>query len=117
MATSYDLNITQGSRFSVRLEISNEDLSAFNLSGYSSRGYVKFRHSDTGILLDLNPTPVTGLNGISLISGFIDINLSGAQTAGVPVVQGIYDVEIYNSGGFVEKAILGYCNFLPEVTN
>ncbi len=116
MATSYDLNITQGSRFSIRLEVYNEDLTSFNLSGYSTRGHVKFRHSDTGILLNLNPTPVSGVNGSALISGLVDINLSGAQTAGIPIVQGIYDVEIYNNEGFVEKAILGYCNILPEVT-
>lgn len=116
MATSYDLNITQGSRFNIRLAISNDDLAPFNLSGYSTRGNVKFRHSDSTVLLNLNPLPFSGNSGEALISGYVDISLLGAQTAALPVVEGVYDVEIYNNSGFVEKAILGYCNIIPEVT-
>ena len=48
MATEYDLNITKGSSFSVEVTAQDEDGNTLNLSGYSLRGYAKFRYSDTG---------------------------------------------------------------------
>ncbi len=111
MATNYNLNITRGSEFSVRLAAKDDLGQVINLSGYSTKGYVKYRYSNTGYLLDLNPTVVAGYEA----SGYIDIYLSGAQTTGVPIVQGVYDIEI-NSGTYVNKLINGYASFYPEVT-
>jgi len=111
MATNYNLNITRGSNFSIRLVAKDENSLPINLSGYSARSYVKHHYSSTGVLLDLNPTPVE-----PLASGYIDITLSGAQTTGVPIVQGVYDLEIF-SGTYVDKLIKGYANIFPEVTS
>ncbi len=112
MATNYDLNITQGSKFDVVLRALDSNGDGIDLTDYTASGFVKYRHSDTGILLDLNPTPRTGAAGVS---GYLDINLSGEATKSVPCIQGVYDIEIYN-GAVVEKLIYGYANILPEVT-
>ncbi len=111
MATNYDLNITRGSKFSVRLAAKNEDGTPINLSGYNVRGNVKYTYGSTGTLLDLKPTGVVGYYE----SGYIDIDLLAGSTTNVPIVQGVYDVEIY-SGTYVDKLIKGYVNILPEVT-
>jgi hypothetical protein len=52
-------------------------------------------------------------------SGFayphIDIKLTAAQTSALPVMQGVYDIELY-SGTYANKPIKGLFNVLPEVT-
>ncbi len=111
MATNYNLNITRGSNFSIRLVAKDEGGLPINLSGYSARSYVKHHYSSTGNLLDLDPTPTE-----PKASGYIDINISGAQTINMPIVQGVYDLEIY-SGTYVDKLIKGYANIFPEVTS
>lgn len=112
MATSYDLNITRGSDFSVRLSVKDSAGAAYNLSGYSTSGVAKYRYSDSVPILSLSPTIVPG----SEAAGLIDLKISGTATTGIPIVQGVYDVEIY-SGSYHEKVIKGKINVLPEVTS
>ena len=50
MATSYDLNVTQGSTFNVRLTTKDSNGSALNLSGYGVSGYIRNKYSDTTII-------------------------------------------------------------------
>lgn len=116
MATSYDLNVTRGSDFSVRLNVKDSAGGAYNLSGYSVSGVAKYRYSSSNSLLDLSPVIVSGTNGSLYASGIIDVNVSGTNTTGVPIVQGIYDIEIYK-GTYHEKVIKGKINILPEVTS
>ena len=111
MATSYDLNIVRGSSISIRLNAKDDDGNAFNLNGYAISGHVRHRISDTGVLLNLNPTVVNNFEA----SGYIDIDVPAYATTGLPITQAIYDVEIY-SGTFTEKLIEGYANIHPEVT-
>ena len=111
MATSYDLNIVRGSSVSIRLNAKNDDGVPYNLSGFAVSGHVRHKYSDTGVLLNLSPTVVNNFEA----SGYIDIEVPASATTGLPIVQGIYDVEIY-SGTFTEKLIEGYANIHPEVT-
>ena len=60
MATVYNFSATQGSQLSVRLNVKDASGDAINLSGYSSRGVVKYRYSSTNTLVDLDPTIVSG---------------------------------------------------------
>ena len=109
MATNYNLNITRGAEFSVRLIARDDAGAVINLTDYTTKGVVKNRYSDSEILLDLNPVIADAANG------FVDIKLSGAQTAAIPITQAVYDIEIY-SGTLEKKLINGYVNFFPEVT-
>ena len=72
MASSYNFSVTQGSELSTRLTITNDD-SPVNLSGFNVRGVVKHKYGDTGSLVDLNPTIVSGTTGSLYASGFVDI--------------------------------------------
>jgi|TARA_S200002703_G_scaffold94848_2_gene81882 hypothetical protein len=111
MAISLDINITKGSDFSLRLTGKNDDGSVINLSGYTGRGYVKQKYSNTGYLLNLNPTGVVGLYQ----DGILDIVLRPTGTSDLPVTQGLYDVELA-SGQSVIKVAKGFANIIPEVT-
>jgi len=109
MATNYNLNITRGSEFSVRLVAKDDNGATIDLTNYSTKGVVKNKYSDTTVLLDLAPTIANAS------AGYIDITLSGAQTIAMPITQAVYDIEIYN-GTYANKLIHGYVNFYPEVT-
>ena len=120
MASSYNFSVPQGSELSTRLTITNDD-SPVNLSGFNVRGVVKHKYGDTGSLVDLNPTIVSGTTGSLYASGFVDIYLSGSQTAALPVAEAKYDIERYVTGSegqetAVVKMLNGKFTINPEVT-
>lgn len=124
MATVYNFDASQGSELSVRLNVKDESGGALDLSGYQTRGVVKYRYSNTGILINLEPTVAAGTNGDGWISGLIDIYLTGTQTENLPIGQFVYDIERYATGaggvpvtnGAVLKLLKGDFNVYPEVT-
>ena len=121
MATVYNFSATQGSQLSVRLNIKDASGDALNLSGYGARGIVKYRYSSTNALVDLEPTIVSGENGIAYQSGLIDVYLSGSQTSGLPIGDFVYDIEKYPTGasnveGAVDKILAGSFLVYPQVT-
>ena len=85
MATSFDLNITQGSSYNIRLKTKDTAGIALNLSGFHVSGYVRNKYSDTTHLLNLYPVIVSGhhpdhdpndpLKTDAIHSGLIDINI------------------------------------------
>jgi hypothetical protein len=116
MPVNYDLNIIKGSTFSARVIASNADGTPVDLSSYQTRGYVKQRYSDSGVLLDLGPVPTAGYE----TSGYIDILVPATGTEVLPVTQAVYDIEMYGPTGsqdFVLKLLDGRVNIYPEVTN
>ena len=123
MAESYNFSIKQGSEFNVRLTITELSVPV-NLSGYDVRSNVKFRYGDTGTLIDLKPTVVSGTEGALYPSGYVDIYLSGSETAALPVAECVYDLERYTTTGVgdgaketsVIKMLAGKFTVNPEVT-
>ena len=111
MATKYDLEITQGTKYSLRIGAQNDDGSVINLSGYSLSGQIRHTYGATGKLLDLSLTAVAGLEA----SGYFDLAIPAASTATLPVVKGVYDIELH-SGVYSTRLIHGYVNVNPEVT-
>ena len=95
MATTYDLNITQGSSFNIRLTAKDSDGNSINLSGYSVSGYIRNRYSDTSHLLDMSPTIVSGGSPDAILSGLVDISLHPTGTSALPITQAMYDIEVY----------------------
>jgi hypothetical protein len=111
MAISYNLSLTQGTSADYVVCAKDDDDVHINLSGYSARGYIKEKYSNTGILLNLSPTVDT-----SYISGIVNISLTAAQTAALHVGQWPYDLEVYTTGGYVLKVLKGYVDIAPETT-
>jgi hypothetical protein len=109
MANQYDITIDQGSSLNLTLTATNSAGAYLNLSGYSARGKVKLGYGSTGYILDLQPQIDP-----SYISGLINISIPAFS--GLPVTKGVYDIEVYNSGGYTFKVLQGYANINPEVT-
>tara|TARA_B100000809_G_C15033486_1_gene492867 strand:- start:192 stop:578 length:387 start_codon:yes stop_codon:yes gene_type:complete len=124
MATTYDITLVQGDTLDLRFKVTDSDDSPINLSGYSARGVARMGYGSDGILLNLNPKVVSGTDSDPTLgaSGFIDVYIRPTDTSGVPVVQGVYDVEkhltvpIASGDWEAEKVVKGYFNVVPEVT-
>ncbi len=109
MATSYDLNITQGSEFFVTFNLSDSAGSPIDLNQYQLRARAKHRYGDTGTLVNLSP--YTGVP----TSGIVNLKVLAADTAALPVCQGFYNLELY-SGTYAENIIEGKIEVYPEAT-
>ena len=121
MATSYNFTVTQGSELDVQLKVTDENGVALDLSGFDVRGSVKYRYSDSGALVDLDPRIATGTNGDGYASGLVDVFLSGVQTKALPITDACYDIERFHSGlgaasPSVIKLLNGKFSIYPEVT-
>ena len=128
MATTYDIEVTQGSELDLRLNVKNDAGAALTLDGYKLRGVVKHRYGDTTAYIDLKPKVFTDDSvtpEITAASGLVDIFLSGVQTTGLAVGVHRYDLERYNEeeidGGLTEPSVFklmkGKFIVSPEVTN
>ena len=128
MATTYDIEVIQGSELDLRLNVKNDAGAALTLDGYKLRGVVKHRYGDATAYIDLKPKVFTDSSvtpAITAASGLVDIFLSGVQTTGLAVGVHRYDLERYNeeeiNGVLTEPSVFklmkGKFIVSPEVTN
>jgi predicted ATPase len=128
MATTYDIEVTQGSELDLRLNVKNDAGVALTLEGYKLRGVVKHRYGDATAYIDLKPKVFTDSSvtpAITAASGLVDIFLSGVQTSGLAIGVHRYDLERYNEQEIngvttepsVFKLMKGKFVVTPEVTN
>lgn len=111
--TLYDIIARQGSDLNLSITVRDSNSGIVDLTNYVASGRVKLKYSDTGYLLDLNPNIPTG----TAVSGLININISGAVIATLPVTKAFYDIEIYNNyTGSETKAVQGGFYVQPGVT-
>lgn len=110
---SGDLTVIQGSTFTGYFTTYNNG-NTLNLSGYTARGKVKYKYSDTGSLLDLHVHVDSG----NLNQGKVDMAIEAADSANLPIGRLLYDVEVYNTeNSYVKRVSSGHINVVPEVTN
>ena len=119
MLIEYDLNVIQGSTFAALLTATNEDGTAIDLTSYEIRGSIKLNYSDSASLVDLDLARVAddpNANIHTYTGGKINVSLSAAVTAALPVAQAVYDIQMFNGTGYVAKLLDGRVNIHPEVT-
>lgn len=111
-AGAYDITCEQGATFSRTLTVKDSNGDARDLSDYTARMQVRRTTSSSTTLVEL-----TTENGrISLNSdGEISLSLSATETAAL-TDEGVYDLEIEDSSGNVERVVEGSFNLDLEVT-
>ncbi len=115
-AATYNMSCEQGSTFSKKLTLTDNETPpvARNLSSYSARMQVRPDIESSTTLLNLLSTggsPEITLNS----SGVIQITVSATVTAAL-TQGGVYDLEIEDSSGAVERVIQGNFDLSKEVT-
>lgn len=114
---NYNLDIIQGSTFSAQLFAKDANGTAINLTNYSVRGVIKYNYGTGVSLVSLSPA-VNTTSPYTAASGVIDVSITAANTATLPVTVGVYDIEMYNSAETeVTKLLDGRVKVYPEVTN
>lgn len=106
---NFDLYIEQGSNYTISLSLTDDNSQPIDLSDYSISGYVRNSYSDSGILIDLNPSITMPASGVILI------NVPSTGTMNLPTTVGIYDIEITNTNQTL-KILKGFAYISPEVT-
>jgi len=109
MATYSDIYIDQGSTYSSTIGVTNVDGTPFILTGYSARGQIRKSYNSQ------NATPfATNINVPS--SGNVNISLTASQTRAMKSGRYVYDVEVYNAGGYVLRIAEGQLEISPAST-
>lgn len=116
MSNIYNFDLTCGSSTILRLNVTNEDGSYINLSGYQTRGQIRSSYSSPTVLLNLPVTVDT-----SYVSGIINLNITGQTITGLKVGQHPFDIEVYATGSngietYTTKFLRGICSVYPEIT-
>ncbi len=107
----YQVNIYQGSSFSISLQVKDVLGQPINLSGYNVSGNLKYRYGDS---IPLAPFQITKIEPYE--SGYLSVELSDEVTATLPITVAPFDIELYYSGGETYKALRGRASIVPEVT-
>lgn len=108
---TYNISLIQGEDFCLTATLKESNGNPIDLSGYYTRGKVKYSYGSTGSLIDLNPFID------SPESGIIRIELSAAQTASLPITMAVYDIEKYaENDANVSKVLRGTFSVSPEAT-
>jgi hypothetical protein len=107
MPTKIDISGYRGTNLFVEFTGLNAGGSAMNLSGYSVSGHARFQPSYTGKLIDLSPTIFGGVLGAAYASGLVQISISAADMAGIPVTEGKYDIEVWDPAGTTATGLFG----------
>ena len=107
---SYDLQINQGTTFSMNMSLTDINGNPIDLTNANVSGFLKFRYGDTGILANLSVSKID-----PYISGMVALNIAASGTQKLPITIGCYDINMYQSG-IVTKVLGGNAYIYPDVT-
>ena len=109
MASSLDLNVTQGSDYTISVVAVDDFGVVINLTDYTVGSLVKNRYGDSSSLFSFNAS-VTNAT-----AGEITLSLTPSETEALPVGKFIYGVELKKGTTIAFKILKGYVNVIPEI--
>ena len=109
MAAIANLYVDQGTTFSTSVLVTNDDGSAFDLTGYTVAAQIRKSYSSS-TAVDFTAT-VTDPS----TAGQINLKLTATQTGTLEEGRYVYDVEV-TSGVTVTRVIEGLVTVSPQVT-
>lgn len=112
MSDVYNISAIQGSTLLLHINCKDSNNNYINFSGYTARGYVKYKYSSTGYLLNLNP-----IIDQSYVSGLIRISGNADDLANISCGRYPFDIEASGANNYIFKPIRGYFDLEPEVSS
>ena len=116
-AVKHNIDIEQGATFEFNMKwIQEDEVTPVDITGYTARMHVRESVESATILLELTTANLRIALGDA--AGTIRILVSAADTAALNFTQGVYDLELVNTGGDgkVTRLIEGGVEVRPEVT-
>lgn len=108
MATKANLKIDQGADYFTSVNLTYDDDSVVNLSGYTGAGQIrKYYTSSSSVNFVVNIVANTGVIELSL-----DANTTNNMSAG----RYVYDVEVTDQNGVISRVLEGIVTVNPNVT-
>lgn len=111
-AGQYNFICEQGATFARTMSVLDSSNNPRNFSGYTGRMQVRRRISDVDVLVEL-----TTENGRMTLGsdGVINLILTATETSAI-TDEGVYDIELEDSAGVVERLLEGSFFLTKEVT-
>jgi len=109
-----NLLIEQGATFKRSIKwFESDEITPVNLTDFTARMHIR-SDIDSDIIL----VTLTDLDGITLggAAGTIVLNMNDTVTSALAFTEGVYDLELENTVGFVTRLTYGGVKVSPEVT-
>ena len=110
MANQVELYCDQGTDFSYALDLSNDDDTPLNVTGYTFTSSIRKSFYSSGVTANLT---VTILNAAG---GNVQISMNAATTANIKAGRYLYDVKMINDTSVVSRVIEGIITVYPQIT-
>lgn len=112
----HNIAIDQGATFQKLFRWRDGDGALVDLTGYLARMQVRNSFDSTTPLVDVDSAAKGGVQLQVGGLGEIAVTLTAAQTALLPRVAGVYDLELVSPTGTVTRLVQGRARIKPEVT-
>jgi len=108
MAIKANLIIDQGATYATKLNITDANGIAVDLTGYSAAAQIRKHYTSS------NSTPFTVT--LTAATGAVVLSLSSNSTANLVAGRYVYDVELIDGAGRISRIIEGTVTISPNVT-
>lgn len=108
MAIKANIEVEQGTDFSVTIDIQDEQGQTFNLTGYNVASQMRKNYSSS--------SAVTFNASHNSIGGVVTLTLSNAQTEILEPGRYLYDVEITSNSDIKTRVVEGVVTVTPGIT-
>lgn len=111
MASFLELSCDQGSDFSVNLDLTNDDGSIINVSGYTFTSSIRKSYYSANVTANLTVAVANAA------SGNVSLSMNSATTANIKAGRYLYDVKMVRSDNTVSRVIEGIITVFPQITH
>lgn len=105
-----DLFLNQGTDWHTGMEVTNEDGTPIDLTGYFIRGSFKYSYDTANVAAELIVSIIDPVNGIALVE------MSAANSANVVAGRYFYDIIMTDSSNISTRVLEGILTIRPRVT-
>ena len=109
MATKANLVIDQGTDYSTVVNVTDDDGTPIDLTGYTGRGQIRKHYTSSNSVS-------FAVSISSPANGQVTIALTATQTSAIASGRYVYDVEVKSSANVVSRIVEGIVTITPEVT-
>jgi hypothetical protein len=110
----HNFNCEQGSTFTRTVTVKDNAGTVRDLTGFTAKMQVRRDIEDSTVIIELS-TSNGGISITSATGGIMQLSLSSTQTAAL-TLGGVYDLELVNSSGAIERLLRGEFVLDKEVT-
>lgn len=110
MASFLELYCDQGTDYSIKLDLTNDDGSSINVTNYVFNSSIRKSYYSQSVTANLNVTIADAANGTVVLS------MNAATTAGIKSGRYLYDIKMLKPDTTVSRVLEGIITVFPQIT-